>query len=917
MPQARADLRTGEQKFLHGNYEGARSDFLAVRGAERARARLALARVLLRTGDYEGADRELATLVNDKDPVVASDATVLRAELWRLRGRLAEARTALESFVASRPEHLRGRYFLGMVYRDLGQLQPANKIFESFFDDWNAGKIDRSRADQLLYVAAAARQLSAYQDANDTFRDATDRDPNLLEANLEWGYLFLEKYAAGYAEQSFDEVLKIDPKHPDAHAGMAQVKLEQNYDIAGALDHLQQALTVNPRHIPSLLVRAGLEIDQNQWDKAQSTIDQILAVDPGHAEARSLRATIHWLRDDTAQYEAEKKKVLGANPSFARFYHLVARSAVREHRYIEAIELEKQAVALDPDNYEAMQALGTGYLRLGLEQEGLKWLRKAWKGDNYNVRTFNTLELFEETIPKEYVFAESGSFKIRYHKEEKEVLARQVVPLLERAFASMSSRYGFRPRTPIVVELFRDPDHYSVRTIGLPNLGALGVCFGRVITAMSPSAGDINWGMVLWHELSHVFAIQLSNSRVPRWFTEGLSEYETLIGRPEWRRENDADLWAALQEGTLPSVTELNYGFMKPDMQQVVVAYYLSAVTIEYIVATYGFAKILEALRLFGRGLETDEVLSRITGVEIAAFDRNFRDYLAVRLAPYKGSLYVPTRGYEDVSGLAARAAAAPTDPEAQASLALAHFYDGNAEAAEKAARRTLERAPGHRLALYVLGELALRARRLPQARNYYHALIKNGGDNFDVRARLAMIATERKEFAEAERQLCAAKKLDPERSYPYQTLSELHDKRGNTARSLVELESYVMLEQMQFAPLKRLVEDYSARKQWHKVRRYGEMALLVNPFDADVLLKLGQAQIETGNPERALVSFDTALATRPEPRRPALAHLGRARALAALQRNRDAAEAVGRALALEPDHVEAQQLQKSLRRPR
>jgi len=42
------------------------------------------------------------------------------------------------------------------------------------------------------------------------------------------------------------------------------------------------------------------------------------------------------------------------------------------------------------------------------------------------------------------------------------------------------------------------------------------VCFGQVITAMSPSNGDINWGMVLWHELGHVFAIQLSNSRVPR-----------------------------------------------------------------------------------------------------------------------------------------------------------------------------------------------------------------------------------------------------------------------------------------------------------------------------------------------------------------------------------------------------------------
>ena len=34
---------------------------------------------------------------------------------------------------------------------------------------------------------------------------------------------FLEKYAAGYAEKSFEEVLKIDPQHPDARVGMARV----------------------------------------------------------------------------------------------------------------------------------------------------------------------------------------------------------------------------------------------------------------------------------------------------------------------------------------------------------------------------------------------------------------------------------------------------------------------------------------------------------------------------------------------------------------------------------------------------------------------------------------------------------------------------------------------------------------------
>ena len=71
---------------------------------------------------------------------------------------------------------------------------------------------------------------------------------------------------------------------------------------------------------------------------------------------------------------------------------------------------------------------------------------------------------------------------------------------------------------------------------------------------MSPRAEPFNWGNVLWHELAHVFAIQLSKNHVPRWFTEGLSEYETIIRRPEWQREDDPALYAALEGKRVPPI---------------------------------------------------------------------------------------------------------------------------------------------------------------------------------------------------------------------------------------------------------------------------------------------------------------------------------------------------------------------------
>ncbi len=912
-PASAADLQTGQSKFLKGDYKGARAELGKVTGKDREAAQLMLARVELRVGEYAAARQRAAKMVTSKTKGVSADAIVLVAEADRIVGKSKAAIKTLEPLVAKNPKHLRARYMLGLSYLDTGAVKKANALFDQFIQDWNQNKIDTKNARQSFYVAASARRLGLFQDANDTFREVVKLDAKLLEANVEWGGLFLDKYSAGYAEQSFDEVLKVDPHHPDALAGMARVKLVQRYDLAGAGKHLKAALKANPKHIPSLLVRGGLEIDQNKWAAAKATFQQVFAINPNSVRGIAGLATVYWLRDDTKNYEAQKKRAFAFNPKFAEFFHIVARSAVREHRYDLAIKLELEAIKINPKYYEAMQAAGTGYLRLGKEKLGVRWLKRAWKGDEYNVRTYNTLDLFEEAIPKHYSFTRTKYFKFRYHNEEKQILRRYVEPLMNKAFESMVKRYKFTPKLPVIIELYRDSQHYSVRTVGLPNLGALGVCFGQVITAMSPSSGNINWAMVLWHELGHVFAIQLSRSRVPRWYTEGLSEYETILARPEWRRENDSDIAAAMADGKLPSVAELNYGFMKPSMRQVVVAYHLSSVTIEYIATTFGFDKIVEGLKLFGKGLETPEVIQKITGLSVKAFDARFRKFLEKRLKPYKGQFRIPTEGFKNVTVLEIAVAAKPKDPKAQANLALGYFFDGNAKKAKAAADKTLKLDPKNKIAMYINAEIAFRMRNVNGARKLYRQLVTLGADNYDIRGRLAAIAKFKGDLKAAEKQLCAAKKLDPERSYPYLELSRIYKQQKKPAKSLKELENYVMIEQMQPRPLSKLIDEYKTKKKWAKVRTFGELLVNIRLWSAELYLTLGRAYVETGAAKKAIYTYNSALMAKPKLRRPALAYIGLARAWKKRNKRRKARAMLKKALKFEPANAEALTLQKSL----
>ncbi len=909
-----ADLDTGRKKLLRGDYKNARGELSSVTGKDRESARLLLVEVLARVGEYAAAEKEARGLLTSSTAEVARAAAVALSDLLLQLGRYDEARRLLEPMVTKAAGDTDLRHALARVYRVLGRDADADRLFQLTIDAYDAGQLDLDQPEDLYRLASAARQLSHFQLASQAYEEAVTIDRLFHRANIEWGSLALSKYNPAMASQSFDDVLRSDGYHPDAHNGMALAKLEASYDVAAALHHLDEALAVNPKHVPSLLTRASLQIDQNKWDSANETLEKVLAINPQHLEALSLIATIHWLRDDRTGYEAAKKRVFAINPHYAALYHLVARSAVREHRYEEAIALEEQAVQLDPDYFEAMEAMGTGYLRLGREKEGLSWLEKSWAGDQYNMRTFNVLNLFDDTIPKNYGFVEGKKFRFRYPNDEQEILHRYIAPLVEDAFAQMVARYGFEPKTPVVLELFADPEHYSVRTVGLPNLGALGVCFGQVVTAMSPSNGNINWGMVLWHELSHVFALQLSNSRVPRWFTEGLSEYETLIARPEWRRENDADLYAALADGSLPSVADINEFFVKPNMQQVMVAYYLSAVTIEYIADHFGFDQIIAGLRLYGQGKDTAAVLTAMTGMTVKEFDQAFQAYLTQRLAPYRGTFHVPSEGYDDIAKLEVEVASRPKDAGAHAALALGHFFNGDAMPAQAAADKALKLDSTQPLALYISGELAFRQRDAAGARRHYQRMIELGADSFDVRARLATIARAEGKFDEAIRQLCAAKALDPERSYPYMELFQLYKKRGQLAEALVELETYVMLEQMQVEPLNILVAAYAKQNNWRKVRTYGEMSVLINPSDSDLLMNLGRAYLETGVADKALFSFESALMVRPPLRRPALAHVGRAKALSAKGDRKAAKLALEKALAAEPTNAEALALQAQLR---
>jgi cellulose synthase operon protein C len=366
------------------------------------------------------------------------------------------------------------------------------------------------------------------------------------------------------------------------------------------------------------------------------------------------------------------------------------------------------------------------------------------------VVSYNLLQMMD-TLDK-FVTIRDGEFVIRMDKADAAVMGDSVVSLAHDAINAMSKRYQFTPKGPILIEIFPKHDDFAVRNVGLPGMvGALGACFGRVVTMDSPKArppGDFQWEGTLWHELGHVITLQMSNSRVPRWLTEGISEYEEKVARPNWARGMDVEFAALLNRGETIKLAELNASFQDP--RKIGLAYFQASLLVEHIVATYGDEGLHKLLRAYGQGLETNEAMRTAVGADLAqmqpAFDKRMEEkYGTIRRAltePPK-DVNLPKMPLEELKAYVAK-----DEGNYIAQMALgvqlqrAGDFDG-AVAAFKKAQALVPIAAGDDSANALLAEIAMRRRDFKGAIEALQAQVSVDFNNIGAARQLAGLMRE------------------------------------------------------------------------------------------------------------------------------------------------------------------------------
>jgi len=889
----------GIESFREGSYEEASARFEKAlkRDPKSLGARLGLARCRMARGGYAKARELLAQAAQDHPD--AREPKLLVAEIDLREGRYAELKQAMRPLLEMEkldPTALHAAYLIAEAYGRTGKRDEAkdvlDKIVARYKQRYDVLAEAAFNADDLKHDVEKARPLSGEMT---TIAAALRLYVELYP--LEYGFIENALELVGYArkldEDNWDAwieyvritrternraiararkartiVVERNPELADLYVEVAR-SLGVGWNQAEQMEMATTALQINPKQTDAHAVIARICLEDNRYTLALDHIGKALAVNPQHREALALKATHALLNGEEEGFEEGMKKVLAVDPRYGEGFHLAGLVvAGRQRRFEEALKLVRRGVDIDPSNFEAHTSIGIFLANLGRADEAIVALRKSRELLPYDHPIRENFEEILKYVTNRMVEQKTEHFIIRYDPAEYEVHHRFLADALEAAWDDLVARYAFEPHKPVLVECFRTQDDFSVRTIGLPGIPALGACFGGLITLDAPNAfpQPFIWHSTAVHEFAHVVTLQLSAGQVPRWFTEGVSVLEEKPFSPGWGMEEqfERQLVDAYLTDTLPKIESFDGMFRS---SRIAYAYYVGGLMMQMIRREWGEEGIVKALRLWGKDTPQTEVLGQAFGVTPDEFDARFREEVKKRVESYR---IVPNYALIYLALMEARNKN-PKDGLIDVKLGWAHLRRNELVDAgsylDSAQRKGAGDDP---LAILLEANLKWRSRDLAGTEALLDKFFAKGGEDYDARLMMVTILAQKGE-RDSDRvvaHLKQAKKdwpLHASGTSPYVLLQRIYLGKDMPAEALKELEERAAILDRDIDVRQQLAREYARLNRIEDQIRVLEEALRITTFARPLHDELVPLYRKAGQFKKAIRSARCRVALRAE----------------------------------------------------
>jgi rhomboid protease GluP len=213
---------------------------------------------------------------------------------------------------------------------------------------------------RLLTEGTRLEAAQQYDRALQVFQEAARRDPHDERPHLQLSALYLVQKSYDQAQRECEEAIRLNPDDPEARLRLGMV-----YRLKGDLPRAQQifeaVLGKNPQTAEGQRLLADLYAEQKLYGDAITHYQGALRLEPKMAEAHN---NLAWLyvtcedskyRDPKAGLDHAQQAVALTQWNEAEFIDTLAEAHFANGDYQQAVDIQRKALALDPDNTELQE----------------------------------------------------------------------------------------------------------------------------------------------------------------------------------------------------------------------------------------------------------------------------------------------------------------------------------------------------------------------------------------------------------------------------------------------------------------------------------------------------------------------------------------------------------------------------------
>ena len=868
-------------------------------------------------------DKAIAALIevsplkeNDKDN---PDVWARLADLQFARGDWDAATASAVRAMQTKADHLLARWVQARLLEARGDRKAADQAFKWFVDYQNLHPDEVAKDAPGLLIIGQATERYAHANMtgedlgeelnkviNNIYEAAIKADPQCWQACWLEGRLFLAGYQEGDARKELTKALRINPHSPEVLVTLGVADL-QGYKLAAGRKKAERALEINPRMVAAHVLLADLNITDERFLEARDNARKAVAENPLDEDALARLAAAARLLVDPLGAQAVESLVLGNNPRPATFYAALAERLADRRKYHSAERAFLQAIAADPDRADVQIGLGMLYMQIGREAEARDLFDVAFKADPFNIRASNMQLILKHMAS--YRSTDSDHYTVLFDPTQDTLLGKYMSRYLESIHGELVQRFAYEPPGLTQIEIMKNHEKFSGRTVALPFIPTVGACTGKVVALASPktSPKPFNWSRVMKHEVVHVITLQQTEFNIPHWYTEALAVESEGFPRPQpW---NKMLVERVPTRRKLLNLDTINLGFIRPDEpEDRQLAYCQAQLYAQYMLQRFGADALARMLAAYRRGLTTDRAIASCFNVAKEDFEGKYLVFLdqVVKTIQTRAGEEKPVK----FSELERQLKSKPDDADLNARMAYEHYARRDLKLAKPFADKALKLQPRNPMASYVKARIFASIGYEDEALAILEPALDEAKPDVRVLDLLAELQLKAGKLDIAEKLYNLGRKDDPQNSKWVAGLARVHlrNKDPKLVNELVELANN---DADDLSLRKELAKRYHDLKDPTKAEHWAMECLYVDVYDPDCHVLLADAVLGANKFAQAIEEFDVALTLKPK--RADDLRVRRARALFSMGRKDEAKEALDEILKRDPEHPEAKALRKEI----